>query len=77
MKLNATTVVAALLISAGIFFLGLFIRSGINNMAFNDRQVTVKGLAEREVEANNVTWPIAYSVASNNLIALYDQMTGR
>lgn len=75
MKLNATTIVAALLISAGICCLGLFVRSGINNMAFNDRQVTVKGLAEREVEANNVTWPIMYSVAGDNLIALYDQMT--
>ncbi|MBD5225769.1 MAG: SIMPL domain-containing protein [Bacteroidales bacterium] len=75
MKSNSTTIIAALLIAAGIFCLGLFIRSGINNMAFSDRQVTVKGLAEREVEANNVTWPIAYSVAGNDLIALYDQMT--
>lgn len=75
MKLNSTNIIAALLIAAGIFFLGIFIRSGINNMAFRDRQVTVKGLAEREVEANNVTWPIQYSVAGNDLMALYDQMT--
>lgn len=75
MKLNTSTILSALLIAAGIFFLGIFIRSGINNMAFRDRQVTVKGLAEREVEANLVTWPIQYNVAGNDLMTLYDQMT--
>lgn len=75
MKLNSSNIIAAALVALGIFFLGVFIRSGINNMAFRDRQVTVKGLAEREVEANNVTWPIQYSIAGNDLLALYDQMT--
>lgn len=75
MKINVTYVISALLLSAGIFFLGVFIRSGINNMAYRDRQVTVKGLAEREVNANTVTWPIQYSVAGNDLQALYDQVT--
>lgn len=64
MKLNTTTIVGSLLIAAGISLMGLFIKSGIDNMAFRDRQVTVKGLAEREVEANRVTWPIQYSVAA-------------
>lgn len=75
MKRNYQPVIAALLIAAGIFFLGVFIKSGIDNMAFRDRQVTVKGLAEREVEANRVTWPIQFSVAGNDLLSLYDQVT--
>lgn len=75
MKLNSTTVIAALLIALGITLMGLFIKSGIDNMAFRDRQVTVKGLAEKEVEANRVTWPIQYSIAGDNLLPLYDQMT--
>ena len=75
MKFNYTSIIGALLIAIGIFFLGLFIKSGIDNMAFRDRQVTVKGLAEREVEANHVTWPIQYSVAGNNLMNLYGQVT--
>ena len=49
MKTNYIPVISALLIAAGIFFMGLFIKAGIDNMAFRDRQVTVKGLAEREV----------------------------
>ena len=75
MNKTTSTIIAALLIAAGIFFLGIFIKSGIDNMAFRDRQVTVKGLAEREVEANRVTWPIQYSVAGDNLLSLYDQVT--
>lgn len=75
MKLNASTVTGSLLIAAGIFFLGLFIKAGIDNMAFRDRQVTVKGLAEKEVMANRVTWPIQYSVAGDDLLSLYDQVT--
>ena len=75
MKTGPTNIIAALLIAVGITLLGLFINSGINNLAFRDRQVTVKGLAEREVEANNVNWPMQYSVAGNDLMSLYDQIT--
>lgn len=75
MKRNYSPIIAALLISVGILSLGLFIKSGIDNMAFRDRQVTVKGLAEREVQANRVTWPIQFSVAGNDLISLYEKVT--
>lgn len=75
MKRNYLPIVSALLIAAGIFFLGVFIKSGIDNIAFRDRQVTVKGLAEREVQANRVTWPIQFSVAGDDLLSLYDQVT--
>jgi hypothetical protein len=63
------------LVAAGIFFLGLFIKSGIDNIAYRDRNVTVRGLAERQVQADFVTWPITYNVAGDNLMALYDQIT--
>ena len=75
MKRSYLILISAALVAAGIFFLGAFIKSGIDNMAFRDRQVTVKGLAEREVEANRVTWPIQFSVAGNDLLSLYDQVT--
>ena len=75
MKRRYLILISAALVAAGIFFLGVFIKSGIDNMAFRDRQVTVKGLAEREVEANRVTWPIQFSVAGNDLLSLYDQVT--
>lgn len=72
---NLALVTSALLVGVGIFFLGVFLRGGLDNLAFRDRQVSVRGLAERTVEADYVTWPISYSVAGNNLMSLYDQVT--
>jgi uncharacterized protein len=36
-----------------------------------ERCVTVKGLSEREYEANIVIWPIQFTEAGNNLENLY------
>lgn len=74
-RVNKTVIFAALILSAGVFFAGWFIKNGINNFAYRDRIVSVRGLAEREVEADYVTWPIRYDVAGDNLLDLYDQMT--
>ena len=63
------------IVGLGIFFLGLFVKAGIDNIAYRDRTVTVRGLAERQVQADFVTWPITYNVAGDNLLALYDQIT--
>ena len=52
------------LVALGIFFVGLFIKAGIDNMAFRDRTVTVRGLAERQVQADYVTWPMSYNAVS-------------
>lgn len=67
--------VPALLVALGLFALGLTLKAGIDNIAYRDREVTVRGLAEREVEANLVTWPISYSIAGNDLEAMYDKVT--
>ena len=40
--------VPALLIALGIFFLGIFIKAGIDNFANRDRVIAVRGLAEKE-----------------------------
>lgn len=64
------------LVAIGIFFVGLFIKAGIDNMAFRDRTVTVRGLAERQVQADYVTWPMSYNVAGDDLASLYTQISG-
>lgn len=55
----------------GMLLLGLCIKSGIDNFANKDRQVTVKGLAEQEVPADKVTWPISTKEIGDDLPALY------
>lgn len=72
---NLNKLMPALLIALGIIILGLCIKAGIDNIAYRDRIVTVRGLAEREVKADLVTWPITYSLAGNNLQNIYDQVS--
>ena len=67
-------IIAAALIAIGIICLGWFIKSGIDNFANKDRKVNVKGLAEQEVEADKVTWPIVSKEVGNDLPELYNRI---
>lgn len=73
-RASASSWVPALLIGLGIFFLGLFIKAGFNSISNNARVVTVRGLSEREVEANKVTWPIVSKFVGNDLPAVYQNI---
>lgn len=64
----------AAIIAAGIVVLGLCVKSGIDGFANKDRKVTVKGLAEAEVEADKVTWPILTKELGNDLPELYGRI---
>ena len=68
---------AAALIAVGILCLGWFIKAGIDDFANKDRKVTVKGLAEREVPADKVTWSIGTKVTGNDLPLLYENINLR
>ncbi len=65
----------ALILAVGMIVLGWFIKSGIDNFANKDRQVTVKGLAEREVNADQVTWSISTTEMGDDLPQLYERIS--
>ena len=67
-------VIGAALIALGFVCLGWFIKAGIDNFANKDRKVNVKGLAEQEVEADKVTWPIVSKEVGNDLPELYTKI---
>lgn len=67
----STNVKQAAIIALGIIALGFCIKAGLNSLAGKDRKVVVKGLAEREVEADKVTWPILSKEIGNDLPELY------
>lgn len=63
--------VCGLLIGVGLLLLGIEIKSGLGSISDNQRVVTVRGLSEREVSANKVTWPIVSKEVGNDLPAIY------
>ena len=67
----STNVTQAAIIALGIIALGFCVKAGLNSLAGKDRKVVVKGLAEREVEADKVTWPILSKEIGNDLPELY------
>ena len=73
MKIDMKLLQAAIL-AVSIAFLGLCIKWGIDDFANKARNVTVKGLAEKEVEADKVTWPIPTKELGNDLPELYQRI---
>ena len=67
-------IISATIIAIGIIVLGLCLKGGIDNFANKDRQVSVKGLSEREVPADKVTWPILSKELGNDLPQLYSEI---
>lgn len=74
MNKNLAIVLAAAFVAVGLLALGLTLRSGLNSLSAKDRTVEVRGLAEREVSANKVTWPVCYSLVGNDMADLYSRM---
>ncbi|MBR6121507.1 MAG: SIMPL domain-containing protein [Prevotella sp.] len=67
----------AAILAIGMMVLGWCIKSGIDNFSNKDRKVTVKGLAEREVKADKVTWSIATNEMGNDLPTLYENINAK
>ena len=58
----------------GLCTLGVSLKAAMDNFTNKDRRVTVKGLAEKEVDADKVTWPIQTKELGNDLPALYSRI---
>jgi len=56
--------------------LGLILGSSALKIKSFERTVSVKGLSEREYNADIVIWPIQFTAASNNLESLYSAVDG-
>ncbi len=75
----------ARLSNLGAFILGVFIFIGLSSLGYllagaaidvkqYERSVTVKGLSEREQNADIVIWPIQFTAAGNDLESLYNDI---
>ncbi|MCI9608440.1 MAG: SIMPL domain-containing protein [Muribaculaceae bacterium] len=73
--MKSTNIIASAVLAVGLLALGLCVKSGLNSFTDRQRVVDVKGLAEREVNANLVTWPIMFKEVGNDLPAVYRRVT--
>jgi hypothetical protein len=69
-----SNIISAAIVAFGLLLLGLCMKGGMDNFTEKDRKVTVKGLAEREVKADKVTWPIVSKELGNDLPELYQRI---
>lgn len=69
-----SSVISAFLIALGLLAMGLCVKSAIKAYGERDRVVTVRGLCEKEVQANKVTWPLVTKEMGNDLPQIYDRI---
>ncbi|EMY6774786.1 SIMPL domain-containing protein [Vibrio alginolyticus] len=58
----------------GLGILGYFMQQTAVKYRAYERVVTVKGLSEREYPADTVIWPIQFTLASNDMGAMFDEI---
>lgn len=66
--------VAVVILALSLAYAGSAVRDGLENFKSFDRTVMMKGLAERDVEADLALWPMAYTETGNDLTALQEKM---
>ncbi|HEY7886241.1 MAG TPA: SIMPL domain-containing protein [Cellvibrionaceae bacterium] len=71
---NSTALLLGVCLITGLTLLGYLLGQAAIDVKEYERTVTVKGLAEREVPADIVIWPIRYTLANNELNALYAEL---
>jgi hypothetical protein len=64
----------AAILALGLVLCGALLKRGINDFIEKERMVTVKGLAEQEVPADKVIWPLVYKELGNDLATIYASM---
>ena len=62
------------IIALGLVFAGLFVGMGFARGRAADRFVTVKGISEREVQADLAIWPLRIVSASDDLATANTQL---
>lgn len=73
-NISISSAVCGLLVAIGLLLLGVQIKNGLNSISANQRTVAVRGLCEKEVTANKVTWPIVSKEVGNDLPSIYSRI---
>ena len=66
--------IEAVIVAVGLVLLGWCLYLGLAKFATGERVVSVRGLAEREVKADYVIWPVVYKTTGNDLQAIHAEI---
>ena len=69
--------ILGLCIGGGIAIAGIYLGLSLKESRKPQRVVSVRGLAERDVDADLAIWPITYSETSNDLADLYNRIVDK
>ncbi|BEQ13022.1 SIMPL domain-containing protein [Desulfoferula mesophila] len=70
----SSALVLGLLIGLGVALAGLFVGQALYQVKAAERYVSVKGLAERLVPADQAIWPLTFNQTGNELPQLYQAL---
>ena len=70
-------IIVAAIVAFGLLLLGLCLKGGIDNFTNKDRRVTVKGLAEKEVDADKVVWTLRLQESDNELNPIFGRLKSK
>lgn len=76
---HENTLPAALIgipLAIGLAASGLFVGRAVHEVRSAQRQVTVKGLSQREVPADLAVWPVTFNVTGNDLALMQEKLEG-
>lgn len=69
--------IEAVIIAIGLVLFGFLLSKSISGFVEKERVVSVKGLAEMEVPANKIIWPLMYKDLGNDLVTLYNNINAK
>lgn len=70
-------ILSAIILALGVVVFGVVISSSINRFSSRDRVVTVRGLSEREVPADKVTWPLIFKELGNDPAEIFRSLDNK
>ncbi len=70
MNTTLPRLLTALLVAAGIAGAGLFVSGGLERFRMADRSISVKGLAEKDVESDFAIWTLNFRRAGNEFASV-------
>lgn len=71
---NDKLIISSAILSVGIVILGILLYCAIDTFANKDRYVTVRGLSEQCVPADQVIWPLQVKDVGNEVTPLYSSV---